>query len=109
MTFKVSIAQSARNQAAAISRWYHQQSSSLEVARQWIQVFRETASSLTNNPERHPLARESDDFSYELREVHFGSGRKKTHRLLFRIDGNNVLVMSVRHFAQDDISADDLA
>jgi hypothetical protein len=54
------------------------------------------------------VAHESDRFSFELREMYYGSGRKKTHRELFHITDNEVVVVGIRHFAQDDFAPDHL-
>jgi len=46
--------------------------------------------------------------SCTTRELHYGSGRRTTHRVLFRVLEHNVVeVMAIRHFAQQDVTPDD--
>src|SRR5262245_15861370 len=108
MQFEVRVADAARFHARQIHAWYRERSRSDAVAEKWLKAFLQALASLQQSPERCPLARESVDFSYELFELHFGSGRRKTHRLLFRIDDTIIRVMAIRHFAQDDVTPDDV-
>jgi hypothetical protein len=64
--------------------------------------------SLEENPQRYGFAHESDLFPFEIREVLYGSGRKRTHRALFRISGNRVEVLVIRHVSQRDVEPEDL-
>jgi hypothetical protein len=54
------------------------------------------------------LAPESGDFDFELRQINYGSGKRPTHRALFRIVGNTVEVLSIRHLAQRALRPGDL-
>jgi hypothetical protein len=49
-------------------------------ATEWYNGFLDALMSLECNPERCPIAEESSLVAYELRELHFGTGRKATHR-----------------------------
>lgn len=91
-----------------VAQWYQSTSGDPEVADRWWSGFRDKLESLTTDPERFPLARESDEFGFELRELHYGSGRRTTHRALFRIAGGAVEVLTIRHAAQRDVTAADL-
>ncbi|MCH7729784.1 MAG: type II toxin-antitoxin system RelE/ParE family toxin, partial [Planctomycetes bacterium] len=64
--------------------------------------------SLENDPDRCPLARENHRFAYEIRELHFGLASRPTHRIIFSIRPDAVVVLSVRHAAQQDLTEDDL-
>jgi plasmid stabilization system protein ParE len=90
------------------TQWYLSTSGDPEVAERWFSGFRVALESLTTDPDSFPLARESDDLKFELRELHYGSGRRRTHRALFRISDNAVEVLTIRHAAQRDVTADDL-
>jgi hypothetical protein len=70
--------------------------------------FEDAIASLERSPDRCPIARENERFPYELRELLYGSGRRKTHRALIRIVGNRVEVMAIRHLAQREFRPDDL-
>jgi plasmid stabilization system protein ParE len=72
-------------------------------ALRWLREINAHIFSLAENPERCPLAHESARFAYEIRELHLGIGSQPTHRALFRIIGNGVEVLMVRHVAQDEI------
>src|SRR5262245_55203227 len=63
---------------------------------------------LEHDPERCPLAAESDLFSYEVRQLNYGVRGKRTHRVLYTIRGDKVVVLRVRHLAQQPLSTDDV-
>ena len=106
MSVQVIIAPMALQQLKNAANWYRERAHSDELARVWLDGFLDVLNSLQIDPERYPLARESHRFAESLREVHYGSGRRKTHRALFQIQGNVVHVLTVRHNAQDDIDPD---
>ncbi len=53
------------------------------------------------------MSRESDDFPFETRDLYFGIGRRPTHRAVFTICHDKVLVIAIRHLAQRDLALDD--
>jgi hypothetical protein len=57
---------------------------------------------------RCPLAAEDGQFPLELRELRYGAGRRPTHRAIFSIKDDLVLVLAVRHLAQDRVQPHDL-
>jgi hypothetical protein len=59
--------------------------------------------SLADNPDRFGLADENGRFPYEVRQLNFGLGSRPTHRLVFVIRPHDVVVLRVRHLAQDAI------
>jgi hypothetical protein len=93
-----------RIQLKLASNWYAKKSGSVALAERWQDGFLELLESLSINPERFGLAHESDFFDDEVRELLYGSGRRKTHRALFTINGRRVEILSVRHIAQRDIT-----
>jgi plasmid stabilization system protein ParE len=64
------------------------------------------ASSLEHNPECCALAPENGRFRYEIRQLNFGIGRKPTHRLVYTIRPNEVVILRMRHLAQHEIEPD---
>lgn len=108
MTRTVVVAPAADGELREIARWYRKQSGSEKVAADWYVGFGEAIDSLGEDADRHPLAPESDDFPFELRALLYGSGRRKTHRALFRILDDVVEVLAVRHLAQQELRPDDL-
>jgi hypothetical protein len=63
---------------------------------------------LAQNPERCSIAKESEVFEFVVRELHYGVRSKATHRAVFEIRGEEVIVYSVRHLAQRDLMPDDM-
>ncbi len=106
MKYTVIVTDPARDQLLEIARWWAVNRSS-EQAIRWYDGFCESLKSLGELPEIHRFARENDQFKDELREFYYGLTRR-THRAIFRIDGDIVRVLAVRHLAQDDIRPDDL-
>jgi hypothetical protein len=62
---------------------------------------------VARNPLRCAKAAENRLFSFDLLELHFGSRRNK-HRLLFRVEESDVLVLHIRHSARRDLTEEDL-
>jgi hypothetical protein len=54
-----------------------------------------------------PLADESKDAGSDIREALFGR-RRHVYRILFRIEGNVVRILRVRHASQDRLVPEDL-
>jgi plasmid stabilization system protein ParE len=101
MSLPVILQREAEDQLVASARWWAEHRSA-EQAERWYVGFLETIETLADNPERCPLARENAAFPYELRELHYGLGSRPTHRALFTIRPEAVVVVSVRHAAQQD-------
>ena len=106
MKYTVVITDPARDQLLANSRWWAENRSTEQAVR-WYDGFHRSLESLADSPQKHRLARENDQFADELRESYFGLSRR-THRAVFRIDGDIVRVLAVRHLAQDDLRPDDV-
>lgn len=106
MPYRVRISDRAERQLDKAVRWYSDHDPA--VGAEWLAGFRTALKSLSRNPERCGLARETDRFPFDLRELLYGSGRRITHRALFYIEGNEVHVVGVRHVAQDEFTPDQL-
>ncbi|MFN5283790.1 MAG: type II toxin-antitoxin system RelE/ParE family toxin [Planctomyces sp.] len=87
--------------------WWSENRSSIQAA-QWLTQIESAISGLAVSAERHPLAKESDKFDFELRQLVFGISGKRTHRILFSIHDHQVVVYAVRHLAQQDVTSVDL-
>jgi plasmid stabilization system protein ParE len=81
---------------------------SVEQAKRWYTGIRVAIRSLRKNPERCAMAIESDLLAEGIRQLNFGIGRRPTHRIVFTIDGDTVVVLRVRHVSQDVLSFDEL-
>lgn len=81
---------------------------SVEQAGRWWDGILAAIESLAKNPRRCPLARENHQHPYELREHHFGLGSRPTHRILYTIRPDAVVILTVRHASRRDVSPEDL-
>ncbi len=108
MTYRLRITDEAAELLRSVAKWYLETSQSIDIAVAWHDGFLEALDSLKNNPFRGPVASESDAFDFELREIHYGSGKRPTHRALYRIVGETVEVLSIRHHAQRPLKRGDL-
>lgn len=77
-------------------------------AREWLEGCKSALALLTHNPEAHSKIRESAAFPVELRQKLYGLKSKPTHRAVFEIRGDEVIVHAVRHLAREDLTVDDL-
>lgn len=104
MTYRLVISPEAARDLREIERWYSEKAGSTKIGESWHDGLIVALNRLLEDPERFSLARENDRFPYEIRELLYGSGRKKTHRAIFRVVGDCVEVLTIRHHAQRDIS-----
>ncbi len=109
MIYRVEITPTAERDVREITDWYRQTSGEAAVAQKWANGFALTIDGLSIDPHRHPLAREFEQLSEVVREVHFGSGRRPIHRIIFEIREETVFVLRVWHYAQRDLTPDDLS
>ena len=103
---KVAIARRARADLKEAVLWWAEHRSS-EQALRWYGRALHAIRSLEKNPERHPLADESAMFPFEVRQLTFSLGRKPTHRAVFTIRPDMVLVLRVRLLAQESLKPDE--
>jgi len=108
MSRRVVITQQAEREMQSAFDWWAEHRSKLQADR-WYAGLAKAIANLSENAERHGQSRERDRFAYEIRDLLFGSGRRPTHRAVFTIRGEEVVVLTVRHVAQPDLSPDDIA
>lgn len=108
MKFEVRTSRRAQRDIREAVAWYRERSGSAEVAGEWVDGVQSAIHSLAENPDRCHLAHETERFDQDVRELLYGSGRRKTHRVLFQVEGSVVNVIAVRHFAQRDFTPDDM-
>jgi plasmid stabilization system protein ParE len=89
------------------ARWWANHRSAEQAAR-WLAGFQRLLATLSARASGCVLAAESSDFRYELREIHYGAGPRPTHRAVFTIVESLVIVLTVRHAAQDQLKPEDL-
>lgn len=105
-TFEVLLTKKAQEEVDQSHVWWAENRSP-EQANRWYVGFFQAMISLEQNPNRCPLAPENDQFPYELRQLNYGLGSNPTHRAIFTIRNNVVLILRIRHLAQRLIQPDD--
>jgi len=103
---RVIISGPAKRDIQADYDWWAENRSA-EQADRWYVGIRDAIASLRNMPERCSPATETELLAQGIRQLLFGLGRRATHRIVFTIDGNTVVVLRVRHTSQDALSVDD--
>jgi len=102
--YRVSVTERAARQLNTTADWVAERAP--ETAEKWFASFVDKVNSLSTHPHRCPLARESKRMPIELRQLLVG--RKHQWRVLFTIQGHDVVVMAIRHSSQDDLTVEDL-
>ncbi|QDT15194.1 type II toxin-antitoxin system RelE/ParE family toxin [Alienimonas californiensis] len=77
-------------------------------ANAWHDAALNKADELIDMPEAHALCLDPRVQGFGLREAYFGAGETETHRLIFRVRGAAVEILTVRGFAQPDLTPGDL-
>jgi hypothetical protein len=54
------------------------------------------------------LARENEVFSFTVRQLLYGLGRKATQRAVVEVRNQEVIVYAIRHLAQQDLTPDEI-
>lgn len=75
---------------------------SRQVAEDWFFGIKAAVLELASSAERFGVARENDQLPLELRERPYGLGKRITHRILFSIEEDHILVHQIRHVSQRD-------
>ena len=109
MTYRVSFTSKSRSEFYHAATWWAENRDA-DQARQWIEGFEAAIRKLKENPEQHAVIREHDlyDWKHTYRRILFGIGKKPTHRAIYRIQGDRVFIVSVRHVSQDEIVPGDM-
>ena len=106
MKYEVILTDGAQLQFDEACAWYDQHAP--QVANDWYNGFVDALILLEENPEGFSLARENDAFPIVIRQLLYGFRKKKTHRAVFSVHGNRVVIRAIRHLAQRDLQDDDL-
>jgi plasmid stabilization system protein ParE len=107
VNYRITILPRAKRQLLEQSLWWSENRSA-EQAFRWLEGFERALAQLADRPESCPVARENDAFDFVIRELHYGIRGKATHRAVFEIRNDEVIVYSIRHLAQHDIAHGDL-
>jgi plasmid stabilization system protein ParE len=109
MTYHVVISTQATVELQAAAEWWAENREPDQAAR-WFVGFDAKIRGLANAPHSWAVADENDEFPYEIRQLNFGLSSRPTHRAVFTIvEPDVVLVLTIRHTAQDRIAPGDIA
>jgi plasmid stabilization system protein ParE len=107
MTNRITYTNRAEAEIREAMEWWRDNRSHEQAAR-WIEEIFPAIEKLRDNPDRFPLAPETDLHPSGLRQLLFGVGRSITHRIIFTIEGDEVNIVTVRHVARRDLQAGEL-
>lgn len=107
MTRRLKITPLAQSELDEDAHWWARHRDPEQSIR-WLKAFDRAMSLLIERAQALPLARENDNFPIELRQMTFGLGRKVTHRAVFEIRGDEIVVHAIRHLARDDLTPEEL-
>lgn len=105
MNYEVVLTDEADRNVRSILAWYVDRTES--AASRWYHEYTTAVAALSNEPTRYGLARENEKFPIELRQFVFGCGRRKTHRIIYAVRPDRVVIYAVRHVAQQGWRAED--
>jgi plasmid stabilization system protein ParE len=108
VTFDVRPLRRARRDLDEIADWMARERGAREGANAWLRAFNAVCVRLSENASSCALAPEADHLDFDLRETSFGTRRGKRYRVLFKIDGDEVLILRIRGPGQDWIGPDDV-
>jgi len=106
MTQPLFLTDQAHQDIDSICDWWSKNRSARQ-ADHWYQELVAAVDTLQLQPDRFALAVESVQLPMNLRQVNFGSGKKQTHRIVYTVRPDMILILRVRHLAQDELTADD--
>ncbi len=100
--FKIQITESAELDMQATYEWWRENRSN-EQAESWLNAIYPAIETLKEMPRRcTPLI--GDGFPrVEIRQLLFGIGKRPTHRIVFEIDQESIIILRVRHLSQQDL------
>lgn len=78
-----------------------------EQAIRWLDEFEAALETLSRAPLKHPLAPESSEFPFEIRQMVYGVGKRPMHRAVFEVRKDTVIVHCIRHLARQKVTPDD--
>ncbi len=108
MNYRVQLTDRAEAQLYEAAYWWAKHHS-LKEALRWLAGFQSELGRPNTDPERFPLASEAARVGIQLRQLNYGVRGRKNHRALFEVRDNDVLVHTIRHLAQDDVSSHDIS
>lgn len=105
---RIVVTDSAKADIHSAYLWWREHRS-FEQAKRWYRGIHRSIQALRTSAARCPKAPESDLLPTGLRQLAFGLGRHQTHRIVFTIVKSDLIVLRVRHAAQDALTDDDVS
>lgn len=105
--YEVVISRRAESDLNQAYRWWANNRSKPQADR-WYNGFLKKLFTLAVDPDRFPHASENRILPCEVRQINFGIGRSPTHRAIFTIRPDSVVILRIRHLAQALLTADDI-
>lgn len=103
-TYRVVVSSRAARQLNEVADWI--EAIAPATAEHWFNTAVDEIRSLSQLPRRFAVARESASLPLELREMLLGSER--AWRVLYTIRESDVIIMAIRHAAQQSVTLSDL-
>ena len=100
--FEVSVSDRADADIQAAFDW-RKENRDVDQAKRWYVDILTAIASLSKMPRRCVVVRGTERFGRDVHQLLFGVSSKPTHRILFGIDGNQVIVFRVRGMHQRDL------
>lgn len=97
--YEVILTRSAVAELEQSHAWWTTNRSS-EQADRWYDGFIKKLLTLEDNPARFPFAPEEPDFRLQIRQLTYGLGNKPTHRAIYVVKPDKVVVLRIRHLSQ---------
>lgn len=107
MKYQVVITEPAEVQLIETFEWWSSNRSK-EQAIRWYNGFLDAMKTLSDSPVSHPIIPEAGKFPIELRELYFGLGSRPSHRAVYSIQPDRIVIYAIRHLAQDQLGTEDL-
>ena len=95
MAFRVNISREAEQEGKSILDWLLAQHAG-ETGFRWFEGLEKAIASLTEMPERCPLAPENKEFSFEVRHLLYGR-QPHIYRVIFTVEGDAVYILHIWH------------
>jgi plasmid stabilization system protein ParE len=95
MAFRVKQSPRADYDLDGILEWLLSQQAG-DTGLRWFQKLQEAVASLSELPQRCPLAPENKDFPFEVRQLLYGR-KPHAYRVLFTIEADTVVILHIRH------------
>lgn len=95
MAFRVSQTDEAHADLGAILHWLLEQHAG-ETGIRWFNGLQDPIETLREHPHRCGLARESESFGFEVRQLIHGR-KPHLYRILFTVEDDTVVILHIRH------------